>query len=327
MAGKYMLRNWIGSQTQTSKKCALWGIAAVALLAIGDGGNLLRSQSSGDAQRDVASDVNDSWPEVNFNVVVLDKQGAPQAVDVSKFQLFEDGVQRSLSFRGSPDSPVSICFIIDNSGSMYNRRGSAKTVIDAIMKGLPNDSEVMAVTFNSTARLDLRFTPAARADVSFLDRLNPYGGTALYDAINVAEEYFGSDARYLKRAIVLLSDGEDNSSHSKKEDAIRSMQQPDAPTFYSFLLSESDATFSEARQNKRTLEDLARAGGGVGLTPKEKELTSAAAHLTDVIRSQYILRFAAVDPTRDGNAHKLAVLLPIKDAQVHTLPIYFAPAK
>jgi Ca-activated chloride channel homolog len=244
---------------QASKKDALQSLVIIALFAVVASGETVVGQSGNNMPRAPMALVNNSWPEVNLNVVVIDKRDAPQKIDEQTFQLFEDGSERPLQLRGAPDSPVSICFIIDDSGSMYRRLGSIRTVISAIMKGLPSDSEVMAVSFGGSARLDLRFTSVARADLSFLDRMNAYGGTALYDAINVAEEYFAADARYVKRAIVLLSDGEDNSSHWKKEDAIHSMQQPDAPTFYSFLLSEPDASFGEAKQNKRTLEDLAKA--------------------------------------------------------------------
>jgi len=312
---------------QTWKRGALWSLAAITLLAVAAGGKSSLGQSSGDASRPAAPAVNKSWPEVNLNVVVLDKQGAPQTIDEQKFQLFEDGSERPLEFRTTADSPVSVALLIDTSGSMYNRRGSITATVNAIVKGLPSSSEVMVISFNETAYVNLRFTPVAQADFSFLSRLDTRGGTALFDTIVATEKYFAAHARYARRAIVLLSDGGDNASHLALGAAIRSLQWPGAPTFYSFLLPPTFVSGAETRHDKLAIENLAKAGGGVALTPKEEDFAPAVTRLADMIRSQYVLTFTAADPARDGNAHKLEVRLPVKDVQIHALPVYYAPAQ
>jgi Ca-activated chloride channel family protein len=339
---------------QTSKKCALWGIAAIALLAIAASGKAWAAQSSGDASRpatqgsnssrpelnleieipNVEDDAlhakvpgaNDPWPEVNLNVVVLSKQGAPQTVDVSGFQLFEDKAERPLHFRGSADSPVSLGLLIDSSHSMEKRGPAISALVTTIVKALPAGSEAMAVLFDEEAYLDLPFTPASEIDYAFLDRVNAHGGTALNDAVVVAEKYFATHARYARRAMILLSDGGDNASKSDLGDILPSLQWPGAPTFYSFHIPDSQASGADARFGRIAMEILAKEGGGVAFTPKEKDFASAAARLADMIRSQYVLHFTAADPARDGKAHKLEVRLPIKDVQIHALPVYYAPA-
>jgi len=312
---------------QTWTKGALQGVALIVLLAVAGAGSALAGQRGSDTAHPSVPAVNDPWPEVNLNVVVLNKQGAPQAVDVTGFQLFEDKSERPLHFRATADSPVSIAFLIDTSGSMYQRRELHAAAIKEIVNSLPAGSEVMAILFADQAYIDLPFTPVSSIDYSFLDRLEARGGTTLYDTVIVAEKYFVAHARYARRAIVLFSDGGDNESKSRREDAIRSIEGPGAPTFYSFFIPDARTSITETGRETRAMEDFAKAGGGVALTPRQKDFAPAVTRLADMIRSQYVLHFTAADPTRDGKAHKLEVRLPVKDLQIHALPVYYAPAK
>jgi VWFA-related protein len=339
-------------EMQTRKRATSFSLALIALLAIAAGTKISTAQSRGETPVPeidkswpdgilnlVVIDqswpdgilnlvvIDQSWPDVNLNVVVLDKHGAPQTVDEHQFHLFEDGNERPLQFHSSPDSPVSLALIIDSSGSMYGRTGSVAAVVNAIVKDLPSGSEVMAVSFDMSAHLDLEFAPATQADLSFLGRLDNRGGTALYDAIVVTEKYFSAYARCPKRAVVLLSDGEDNSSKSKLSDATRSLQWPGAPAFYSFVLPDTEVSGVETGHDRAAMEGLAWAAGGLALTPKQKEFMPAITRLADVIRDQMVVQFTAADPARDGNAHKIELRLPDKNLQIHVLPEYFAPTK
>ena len=310
---------------QVWKKAALCGFATFVFLAIACSEKPLAGQSGFDLSRTTQLAANDSWPEINLNVVVLDKHGTPQKVDAAGFQLSEDGAKRPFGLRESAESPISIGFIVDISGSMHNSLGPIVTVVNGVVKGLPEGSEVMVVAFNETAFLDLPFTPVSKADLSFLWVLPTRSVTTLYDSTIEAEKYFAAHAHYLRRALVLIGDGGDNASRSGLADAIRSLQRPGAPTFYSYFVPND---FVESRHNKRAMELLAMGGGGVVFTaPKDKNYAPTAARLADMIRSQYVLSFTAADPASDGNAHKLDVRLPTKDLQVMTLPIYYAPGK
>jgi VWFA-related protein len=313
---------------QSSRKCALWGLAIVGLLAVAANGSALAAQNAGDATRPSMPAANDPWPEVNLNVLVLDMQDAPQAIDVSGFQLFEDNSERLLHFRATSDSPVSVAILIDTSGSMYKRRELNVAAVKAIAKALPDGSEVMAVLFADSAFLDLPFTPVSRIDYSFLNRVDARGGTALYDAVVAAEKHFAARARYARRAMVLFSDGLDNASTSRMEDAIRCLQRPGAPMFYSFYIADPRASNAEMSHGTRAMVDLAKAGGGVAFTPsRAKDFEPALTRLTNMIRSQYVLRFTTADPARDGKAHSLQVRLPVSGLRILALPAYYAPGK
>jgi VWFA-related protein len=311
---------------QTSRKCALWGIVAIALLAVVAGGKILSGQSGNIVPPPAAPAANDLWPEVNLNVVVLDKHGAPQAVDVTGFQLFEDKAERPLHFRGSPDSPVSVVFVIDSSGSMYGREPAVVSAVASIAKSLPAGSEVAGITFADVAFLDLPFTPASSADFSYLNRIGDRGGTALYDAVIPAEDYVIKYAKYPRRSLVIVSDGVDNASHVSRGVVFRKMKQPGAPVVYACLPSKARILQSELMAGRINMDFLAKEGSGTvfNLDPDPE---SAAAQIVAAVRSQYVLEFTAADPARNGKAHKLEVRLPIKDVQIHTLPAYYAPGK
>jgi Ca-activated chloride channel homolog len=311
----------------TRKWATLWSVALILLLAIAVNRRTLRGQSGAGTPAPETPVIDKLWPDVNLNVVALDKQGVPQKVDEQGFQLFEDGSVRPLQFRGSPDSPVSIAFMADSSGSMYNRRDSIATIVRAIVKTLPEGSEVMFVSFSDQAYVDLPFTPVSKVDLSFLDHRITRGGTSLYDAVIATENYFTNRARYVRRAIVLMSDGGDDASRQTLEDAMRSLQYPGAPSFYSLSVNGEKDSYIDIRHGHAAMQLLAKAGGGVAFRPKEKDFMASAARLAKMIRCQYVLHFKPADPARDGSAHKLEVRLPIQDVQIHALPVYYAPSR
>jgi len=312
---------------QTWKRGALWGVSLILLLALVAGTKRLSSQSVAEASSpSILAEVT-SWPDVNLNVVVLDKHGTPQKVDEREFQLFEDDTERPLQFRGSLNSPVSLAIMIDSSGSVFKHKDAIIAAVKAIVRGLPDGSEVTAVLFNYIAFLDLPFTDASKVDFSFLDRLQARGPTGLYDALVATEDHIAAHAKYARRALVILSDGEDNASHVPRGLAFRKMEQPGAPMVYACRVSKAPLIIpNDSAVGHINMNFLAKEGGGPGFS-LDPDPESAAVQIADAIRSQYVLRFTASNPARDGKEHKLAVRLPIKDLEIYGLPKYHAPEK
>lgn len=310
---------------QTEKRCASCGVALIALLAFAVGVRGA-AQSSNGVSSPALPVVDSSWPVVNLNVAVLDKDGAPRKIDEREFQLFEDGAARPLQFRDSPDSQVSLALVIDSSGSLFKRKQEMISAVTAIIKSMPADSEVMAVLFANQAYLDLPFTPVPKVDFSFLDRLQDSGPTALYDAVFATEDYILAHAKYPRRSLVILSDGEDNASHVSRRTIFWKMHQPGAPMVYACLDSRAWFMQNELVAGHMNLKFLAKEGGGTHFN-LDPDPTSAAAQIVAAVRSQYVLEFTAANPARDGKAHKLDVRLPVKDVQIHALPVYHSPAK
>ena len=314
---------------QTGKRGVSRGLALIVLLAVAACANRLGGQDHPLPSEPAITAIDRAWPDVNLNVVVLDKSGAPQKIDEQAFQLFEDHAERPLRFPASVDSPVSLALLIDLSGSIYQRKPDILSAVTAIVHALPADSEVTAVDFSSVAFLDLPFTPVSKADFSFLDRLGPGGPTAFYDAVVSTEDYMVGNAKYPRRALVILSDGEDNASHNSERGASRRDELPGAPMIYACRVRDPRKTldqFNESVVGHENLWFLAKRGGGK-VFELEPDPAAAAAQIVAAIRSQYVLQFTAADPAHDGKEHKLEVRLPVKDVQIHGLPAYYAPAR
>src|ERR1035438_4800826 len=107
---------------QTRQGGASWGVALIALLALAVCAKGLGGQNVGVASPPTTSTVDSSWPNVNLNLVVLDKRGVPSKAGQREIRLFEDGPERPLQFLDSQDSPVSLAFVIDSSGSIFKSK-------------------------------------------------------------------------------------------------------------------------------------------------------------------------------------------------------------
>ena len=269
------------------------------------------------------------WPEINLNALVVDKSGQPQVpLDKSTLRVYEDGVERPLKSITAGDAPVSLALLIDTSGSMREKRASVAEVAAAIIRAMPPGSEVMAVLFNVQPYFYLPFTSTDPAPLSFLNRQDFRDGTVLYDSIALTEGYISKNARYATRALVVLSDGEDDASRSSLPDAVRSLLWPGAPTVYFALLPNPDSGYNEKRHSKLAAEILVSAGGGLSLVADKKQVPAAlGAKIAALIRSQYVLAFTTADPAPNGMNHKVEVRLAGQTVKVRicAMPSYFAP--
>jgi len=314
---------------QVCNGAVLRGVALIVLLGLAVDANWLAGQSSSGSSSPAIAATDNSWPDVTLNVLVMDKRGAPQKIDERAFQLFEDATERPLQFPDSADSPVSLALVIDSSGSIYKRKPEIVSAVTTIIHALPTDSEVMGVLFSANAYIDLPLTPVSKVDFSFLDQLNAHGPTALWDAVVATENHFVAHAKYARRALVILSDGEDNASRVTEENTLRSIERSGAPTVYLCTVHDKRKTLDalgESIRGHRVLNFLAKRGGGTVFN-LDPDPASTAAQIVAAIHSQYVLRFTAAEPTRNGKTHKLEVRLPVKDAQIYGLPSYFAPPK
>ncbi len=114
------------------------------------------------------------WPNIDLNVLVVDKSGQPQAPSTES-AIHSLKTDRSVHLKRSPrgDVPVSLALLIDTSGSTYGNRNTIRAVATAVIGSLPPKSEVMAVLFAEKAYIDLPFTPAQPAPLTFLSLLDP----------------------------------------------------------------------------------------------------------------------------------------------------------
>ena len=320
---KFISQKWM----QTGNASTSSAMALIVLLALSSQANRLSGQTPDGASSPAIPAVDSSWPVVHLNVVLTDKQGAPQKIDERTFQLLEDGVERTLQFPDAAESPVSLALLIDSSGSIFKRKPEILSAIRTIIQALPPDSEVMGVLFAQDAYIDLPLTPVSKVDYSFLDRLQAYGPTALWDAVVATENHVVTHAKYARRALVILSDGEDNASRVIEDKILRSIGQPGSPTVYPCRVQDTRKSLdahAESFRGHRILKLLAKKGGGIvfNLDPNP---ASTAAQIVAAIRSQYVVQFTAADQSRNGKAHKIELRLLGKDIEVHAPTTYYAP--
>jgi Ca-activated chloride channel family protein len=310
----------------TGRKGVSRGVALTVLLALAACANRLDGQDRPVVSEPPITAIDRSWPDVNLNVVVLGKSGAPLKIDEQAFQLFEDRAERPLRFPAAADSPVSLALLIDVSGSTYKRKPQVVSAIAAIIHAMPAESEVMATSFADKSYLEFPFTPVSRVDLSFMDKIPAAGPTALYDAVEATERYFVANAKYPRRALVILSDGENNASNVSIGLAYATMEWPGSPMVYPCLIAKANYLERERGAGLINMKFLAKRGGGK-VYQLDADPAAVAAEIAAAIRSQHVLQFTSADPTHNGRRHKLEVRLPVKDVQIHVQPDYFAPPK
>lgn len=224
------------------------------------------------------------------------------------FKVLENGVEQPLKIFRREDLPVSLGIIIDNSGSMRDKAAKvAAASLDLIKASNPQD-EVFVVNFNDDAYLDQSFTNDVKKLETALERYNTKGGTAMRDAISMSIDYAKDKGKKDKKVLIVVTDGNDNTSNISLEDVVRKAQQSDILIYSIGILSEEEPR--EAKAAKRALHDLAIASGGVDYYPKDvAEIDRIIPDVAHEIRNQYTIAYTSTNPALDGTFRKINVTL------------------
>jgi VWFA-related protein len=236
--------------------------------------------------------------------VVDDKQHMVTSLDKTAFTILEDGKpQNIISFRHE-DIPVAMGIVIDNSGSMREKRDKVnKAAINLVKSSNPQD-EVFIVNFNDEYYLDQDFTADISKMREALEKVDTRGGTALYDAVVASAGHLKKNAKLEKRVLFVVTDGEDNESQESLEQAIRRLQEENGPTVYAIgLLGEE-----KQRRARKALQYMAEKTGGLAFFPKTldevDEISRTVAH---DIRNQYTIGYKPTNPKSSGGYRAIKV--------------------
>ncbi|HUA87746.1 MAG TPA: VWA domain-containing protein [Bryobacteraceae bacterium] len=270
--------------------------------------------------------------QVVLHVTVTDKKGQLITnVPESAFHVFEDGQEQKLNIFRREDVPVSMGIIIDNSGSMREKRTKVAAAAMALVKASNPQDEVFIVNFNDDVYLDCPFTNDPKKMQEALDRIDAKGGTAMRDAISEAIDYLKQNAKKDKKVLLIVTDGNDNTSNESLEQLVRKARQSEVLIYSIGLLNEEEPR--EASKAKRALKALAEASGGNVYYPKElPEIDRVVPQIAHEIRNQYILGYLPTNTNMDGTFRKVSVLVKgFGNPQVRTRNGYYAtpepPAK
>jgi len=242
--------------------------------------------------------------------VVDDKQHMITNLDQNAFTIYENGVpQKIVSFRHE-DIPVAMGIVIDNSGSMREKRAKVnQAALNLVRSSNPQD-EVCIVNFNDEFYLDQPFTSNINQLKDALEKYETRGGTALYDAVVATSDELRKHAKLEKKVIFVVTDGEDNASRESLEQAVRHLQEENGPTVYSIgLLGEE-----KARKARRALEVMSEKTGGLAFLPKTLyEVDAISRTVAHDIRNQYTLGYKPTTPTSAGGYRQVKVDAKAKD--------------
>jgi len=244
---------------------------------------------------------------VVLHATVVDKSGhLVTNLPETAFQVFENGVQQHIKLFKREDIPVSMGLIVDNSGSMRDKRAKVEAAALALVKDSNPQDEVFIVNFNDEAFLDKDFTNDPKELQEGLARIDSRGGTAMRDAIRMSIDHLKEKAKKDKKVLVVVTDGNDNSSLVSLENLVKASQDSGVLIYTVGLLSDEERR--EAKRAKRALEALAEATGGDVYFPKELADVDRVAHqVARDIRNQYTLAYSPTNLALDGSFRQIKV--------------------
>jgi VWFA-related protein len=257
------------------------------------------------------------------------------------FKIYEDGVEQKITyFTKEVDMPITLGLLIDTSGSMANILGAEQDAASRfVQEVMRKKDEAMVISFDTDVNLLADFTE----DTSVLERairrtqINAAGpvitpgaipqrgpmGTNLYDAVYLAcHDQLANEAG--RKAVILLTDAEDNGSQVSEQDAIEAAQRADA-VIHVLLLTDYSAT--EGYGPEVASKMAGDTGGRVINVHNEKTLAKAFDAISEELRSQYVLGYYPTNTKRDGAFRKIKVEVSRPHVKVLARKGYYAPVR
>ena len=233
--------------------------------------------------------------------------GLIKNLSANDLEVFEDGTKLKVELEGKLEAPATIGIVLDLSGSV-----GVKTVEETVERvvhlvaAAPEKSEFFLCLVWRDDVLDIETTTDRKRVLSYLDqirRYKPYGNTRLFDGVRRAIDRFGV-ALFTKRVLVVISDGNDNSSKTRGLDLLKLMKLESVVTYTVNILERGDLASSYAQSGQAWLIGLTEVGGGrffgsaSGLIPAEPADKSWPKEISDDISNMYLIK-TTVRPTLD----------------------------
>jgi Ca-activated chloride channel homolog len=267
--------------------------------------------------------------EVNVLFIATDKHGKfVRDLNQNDFSILDDHKppQAILNFRRETDLALHLGLLIDVSGSVDARFGFEQNAATSFLQHTLRTGfdKAFVIGFNSHSQMSQDYTDNVQLLSAGVHKLHDGGGTALYDAVyHACKEKFLKDRpeHPVRKAIIVVSDGEDNQSEVSKAQAIEMAQRSEV-IIYAISTDDSGLVM----RGDRVLEQLAEATGGRAFFPfKMKDITHSFAAIEDELRSQYVVSYKPADFDADGRYRSIEISTLKKDLQVRARKGYFAP--
>jgi Ca-activated chloride channel family protein len=287
------------------------------------------SASDSDQAGDSVLTIKKRVDEVNVLFIATDKHGKfVRNLSEGDFSILDDHKppQSILDFRRETDLPLKLGFLIDTSGSIRSRFDfEQQAAIDFLKQTIrPGFDKAFVMGFSTHSQVMQDFTDKVPLLSVGIHRLRDGGGTALYDAIYRAcrDRLLKEHSDHpLRRALIVISDGEDNQSEVSEAQAIEMAQRAEVIIY---AISTDDSGLILRGDN--ILQQLADATGGRAFFPyKMKDITHSFSAIEDELRSQYVVSYKPADFDADGRFRSIQITAVKKDLQVRARKGYYAP--
>lgn len=269
---------------------------------------------------------------VSLNVTVIDQQQHYLTDLESKdFTILEDGTRQEITYFNRTTLPIALSLLIDTSASMEQRLNTAQEAAVGFAKKLRPQDLAQVVDFDTRVEILQDFTSDATALETAIRSTQAGGSTSMYNALYISLKELAkirakSDDDVRRRAVVVLSDGEDTSSLVTYEEVL-DLAKRSATTIYTIGLQSRESTVTKGfKEAEFVLRQLAQETGGRAFFPQRAEdLTGIYGVIADELASQYVLGYASTNPRRDGGWRRLNVQVNRTGTTARTKRGYFAP--
>jgi len=249
---------------------------------------------------------------VVLHVSVLNDRGQfVPGLKEGDFHVMEDKVDQKISVFSQEDVPVSMGLVIDNSGSMRDKRPQVNAAALTLVKTSNPQDEAFVVNFNDDFYLDTvhDFTSDISEMKDALERIDARGSTALYDAVIGSLDHLKKGAKD-KKVLLVVTDGVDNASRRTLANAVQEAQRSDALIYAVGIFSDDDIKHNrgDMKKARRALTELATSTGGLAFFPENVADTQAiCAEIARDIRNQYTVAYYPTNAARDGSYRTVQV--------------------
>jgi Ca-activated chloride channel homolog len=248
------------------------------------------------------------------------------------FRLFDEGAEQTISQLAHDDAPLSIGLLLDASGSMQNKMPKSRQATATFIQTANSGDEFFLVEFGDRAKLAIPFTSDSDEIYRQVSRTRPFGRTSLLDAIHLAIAQM-KNARHLRKALVILSDGGDNRSRVTAREVRNELLESDVQVYAMGIFDGKLKKLTPEEQGGPSLlgELTEQSGGRLYPVGDINDLPAISARISRELRDQYVLGYSLPQPARDGKYHRVRLQLTAPgespDLKVYYRRGYYAPTE
>lgn len=247
-----------------------------------------------------------------LHATVLDDRGNFAAdLKEGNFRVFEDKVEQKVSVFRREDVPVTMGLVVDNSGSMREKRAQVNAAALTFVRTSNPQDEAFVVNFNDEFYLDTTedFTSDQKDLHDALERIDARGSTALYDAVVGSLNHLKKGHKD-KKVLLVITDGDDDASRTSFAATVAAAERSSAAIYAIGVFSDDERKNEKkmVRNSRKILKTLAEATGGVAYFPENlSDVESVCAQVARDIRNQYTLGYYPTNTAKDGSFRAVQV--------------------